>query len=62
VPFGAEGWPLGIGVGRHLTGVVLFAETLGMVRPGHEVIIDGVPDLAALRSAGLGPYLQPPRH
>jgi len=61
VPFSDEGWPLGIRVGRHLTGVVLFGETLGIVKPGHEVIIENMPDLAALRSAGLGPYLQPPR-
>lgn len=60
VPFSEEGWPLGVRVGRHLTGVILFARNLGMVKPGRSVIIEGLPDLPALRSTGLGPYLQPP--
>jgi hypothetical protein len=60
VPFGTEGWPLGVRVGRHLTGTLLFAQNLAMVKPGRGVVIDGVPDLAALRRDGLGPYLQPP--
>jgi hypothetical protein len=60
VPFTEDGWPLGVRVGRHLTGVVLFARHLDLVKPGRGVVIEGVPDLPALRDAGLGPYLQPP--
>jgi hypothetical protein len=60
VPFSEDGWPLGVRVGRHLTGVVLFARNLDLVKPGHGVVIEGLPDLADLREAGLGPYLQPP--
>jgi len=33
---------------------------LDLVKPGRGVVIEGVPDLPALRDAGLGPYLQPP--
>ncbi len=57
---GTDGWPLEVRVGRHLTGVVLFARDLGLVRPGRGVLIEGLPDLTALRAFGLGPYLQPP--
>ncbi|MDR7520261.1 MAG: succinylglutamate desuccinylase/aspartoacylase family protein [Armatimonadota bacterium] len=60
VPFTADGWPLEVRVGRHLTGVVFFARGLDLVKPGRGVLIEGIPDLAALRASGLGPYLQPP--
>jgi predicted deacylase len=60
VPFTEDGWPLGVRVGRHLTGVVLLARNLELVKPGRGVVIEGMPDLAALRDAGLGLYLQPP--
>jgi hypothetical protein len=61
VPFDADGWPLEVRVGRHATGVVLFAGGLEGVRPGRGVTIRGLPSIEELRRDGLGPYLLPPR-
>lgn len=61
VPFDAGGWPIEARVGRHLSGVVLFARLLGDAIPGRGVTIEGVPEAGALRRDGLGSYLHPPR-
>jgi hypothetical protein len=61
VPFDASGWPIELRVGRHLTGVALFASRLGTVSPGRSVVLEGLPDLEALRRDGLGRYLQRPQ-
>ncbi|MDR7544380.1 MAG: succinylglutamate desuccinylase/aspartoacylase family protein [Armatimonadota bacterium] len=61
VPFDPGGWPIEVRVGRHLAGVGLFAARLGTVRAGRAVVLDDLPDLAALRRDGLGRYLSPPR-
>jgi len=61
VPFDAGGWPIEARVGRHATGVVLFARLLGDAGPGRGVAIEGVPEAASLRRDGLGAYLRAPR-
>lgn len=60
VPFGPEGWPIGVRVGRHAAGIVTFARLLESVAPGRGVTIEGLPDVEALRNNGLGAYLAPP--
>jgi len=57
VPFPGAGWPLDVRVARHLAGVTAFAESLGEIPPGREIVLTGVPDYASVVQQGLGRFL-----
>jgi predicted deacylase len=60
VPYGKNGLPIEERVGRHLSSILEFSRIFGELLPGREIVLEGVPDYAAIQSKGIGAFLRPP--
>ncbi|MFC2095644.1 succinylglutamate desuccinylase [Candidatus Bipolaricaulota bacterium] len=60
VPFGNEGQPLDVRVGRHLETIAMLARIYSEYNPDSAISYSGVPSLAEVMDNGLGSYLAPP--
>lgn len=61
VPFGPEGIPLRDRVARHLAGIAALLDALRELAPERAVDLESVPSAAAVRAAGPGTFLHPPK-
>jgi hypothetical protein len=55
----AEGVPIAVRVGRHLTTVMSLAEALTDFEPDRGIVIEGIPAYAEIVANGVGRYLKP---
>jgi hypothetical protein len=60
VPYDADGLPMEERVGRHLAALTAFNRLFGEINAGRAVVVDGVPDYAGLKKAGIGSFLKAP--
>jgi len=60
VPYDADGVPMEERVGRHLAALTAFNRLYEELHPGRGVKLDGVPDYAGLKRAGMGRFLKDP--
>jgi hypothetical protein len=60
VPFGNEGQPLDVRVGRHLETIAMLARIYSEYHPDLAISYSGIPSLAEVIDNGLGFYLAPP--
>ncbi len=58
VDFPAEGIPLEVRVGRHLTGIKVICDILGRFEPEKSIVYNQIPDYDELNSHGVGFYLK----
>jgi hypothetical protein len=61
VPFGPEGIPLRERMARHLAGIAALLDALRELTPERAVDLESVPSAAAVRAAGPGTFLHPPK-
>jgi hypothetical protein len=60
VPYGDAGIPMTERAGRHLSALLAFARVFGEMHPGREIVLDKLPDHAALAARGVGAFLLDP--